>query len=74
MKDREPAFPTLKWAGSLPDGTDEYLPDSPGMALRDYLASKAMQSLILCKEAMFEHIPVQAYRYADAMLAQREKK
>lgn len=51
---------------------------SPGITLRDYLASKAMQSLILHPQAPNpfdepQHTAKQAYRLADAMMAEGEK-
>jgi hypothetical protein len=50
------------------DGFSGYI----GMSMRDYFAAKAMQSLIAhgVSEA---HIHRHAYRFADAMLAERSK-
>lgn len=45
-----------------------------GMTLRDYLATGAMQSILLRKDFLLaseEHIASQSYLMADAMLAQR---
>jgi len=54
-----------------------------GMSLRDYFANSAMQSVItrlggapLCKASdqdIFNLVSEEAYKYADAMLKQREK-
>jgi hypothetical protein len=56
-----PAFPV----GALEDG----------MALRDYFAAKAMQTLLIGMEMYhFAGIATQAYAMADAMLAKREVK
>jgi hypothetical protein len=53
--------------------------DHPGMSLRDYFAAKAMQGLladpsILEEEGIHEAYAASAYRFADAMLAERGKK
>lgn len=49
---------------------------SEDMTLRDYFAAKAMQSLLLVDEMIFENIELratEAYRMADAMLQERTK-
>ena len=56
-----PAFPT---------GTG-VTPYSPGMTLRDYFATKAMQSM-LNNSTHYESVAKYAYRMADAMLKARE--
>jgi len=43
-----------------------------GMTLRDYLAAAALQGL-LARGANPEDIPEQAYKYADAMLKERDE-
>ena len=43
-----------------------------GMTLRDYLAAAALQGLI-ARGANHEDIPEQAYKYADAMLKERDE-
>ena len=51
------------------------IPTSDGMALRDYFAAKAMQSLIITHEDTdtgARAIAVFAYRMADKMMAQRD--
>ena len=56
----------------------------PGMTLRDYFAAKAMQSWISASPKLdgeplngtvdnAERLSVVAYRYADAMLKERDK-
>lgn len=73
MMNNEPAFPyTAKtlvgWAN---DGTPNHIEDThPGMTLRDYFAAKAMQ---MQAGHTREHIAAEAYRLADAMLAERNK-
>ena len=51
-------------------------PASGGMTLRDYFAAAAMQGMIsTCKkEASASLVANGAYRFADAMLAARERK
>lgn len=47
---------------------------SPGMTLRDYFAAKAMQGLVqTLTNSSTTTIVVEAYEFADAMLAEREK-
>jgi hypothetical protein len=64
-RDIDPAFPTQ-------------FADNEGMSLRDYFAAKAMQGLIASNDEeagdRITEIPEYAYRIADAMLAEREKK
>lgn len=43
-----------------------------GMTLRDYVAAKAMQSLLPDYQSTASFIAGQAYHYADAMLKARE--
>jgi len=69
-----PAFPSH---GSMGEVTQE------GMTIRDYLAAKAMSSLILSgrlhelweieAERYIESLAEDAYMISDAMLAEREK-
>lgn len=58
-----PAFPTV---GS------QYSHEE-GMTLRDYFAAKAMQSFIEIGTTFDSSVARDSYRYADAMLAEREK-
>lgn len=45
-----------------------------GMTLRDYFAAKAMQGFASkLGEPDYEHEEMAAYKYADAMIAEREK-
>jgi|688.fasta_scaffold1095282_3 hypothetical protein len=59
-----PAFPDS-------DGQTDY---TGGMTLRYYFAAKAMQSQIAANlNLRGEDVAKKAYKYADAMLAQRER-
>lgn len=54
---------------------DEHTETHEGMSLRDYFAAKAMQSLCTfsgCADRVPE-LAIQAYAFADAMLAERGK-
>lgn len=44
-----------------------------GMTLRDWFAAKAMQGMLMRGYGNLEHLPVDAYAFADAMIAEREK-
>ena len=57
-----PAFPT----GNFEHKTE-------GLTLRDYFAAKAMQGMLMRGYGNIEHLPVDAYAFADAMIAEREK-
>lgn len=66
-KNSEPAFPTRD------DNYDEKY-SGPGMALRDFFAAKAMQSIPLSIELNEQKlIATAAYQMADAMLKAREE-
>lgn len=84
IKDGGPAFARTGSADIHGYGVS----DQVGLSLRDYLAAKAMQGLLANSEgtAVMKHvddgiltlrgivgIPMLAYEYADAMLAQRSK-
>ena len=58
-----PAFPTSN--GGSPD---------EGMTLRDYFAAKAMQGFLATGKSNYldEHIALDAYNLADAMLEARQ--
>jgi len=43
-----------------------------GMSLRDYFAAKAMQGLCQLHGLNYEETTKESYRYADAMLKERE--
>ncbi len=47
-----------------------------GMTLRDYFAAKAMQGFAACDDDFpsVESVAINAYKWADAMLAAREEK
>jgi hypothetical protein len=72
-RDDGPAFPRQQFRGS---SFDDFDAGSEGMSLRDYFAAKALIGLfefhgsgLLSEQEMAEA----AYRFADAMLAEREK-
>lgn len=67
MSKDERAFP---WAN---DADKEYNWINKGMTLRDYFAAKAMQGMLMRGYVNIEHLPVNAYKFADAMIAEREK-
>jgi len=66
MKDTGgPAFPTMLY---------EHGGESGGMTLRDYFAAKAMQGLLAGHSGNTPDVFAEwAYKYADAMLAERDK-
>jgi len=63
-----PAFPGLH-----PSKECHY--QDSGMTLRDYFAAKAMQGLLATGKSDYldEHVALDAYNLADAMLKQREE-
>jgi hypothetical protein len=75
-----PAFPEIS-GYKIGDGAQEKTNCVSGMALRDYFAAKAMQSLLTLKNPVIGGeekngvIPVNklSYMVADAMLAERDK-
>ena len=70
MKDGGPAFPFTYL--DVQTGAKRTV---HGMTLRDYFAAKAMQGLIAGRERALtaDEWAEQAYRMADAMLAERSK-
>ena len=54
-------------------GADPWEEVEPGMTLRDYFAAKAMQGMLMRGYVNIEHLPRDAYAFADAMIAEREK-
>jgi hypothetical protein len=70
FKDGGPAFPVLRDAVAQNDAWG-------GMTLRDYLAAKAMQAVVLKQnelhdiQAMYDRLALHAYKVADAMLKAR---
>lgn len=73
INDGGPAFPRQHHAHPLHGGSVE---GHPGMTLRDYFAAKALQGLTAdgTTGGTFAEYASDAYRYADAMLAAREKR
>ena len=56
------------------DSVETFPAEHPGMTLRDYFAAKAMHALLLKLGAKdFGDIEGGAYRWADAMLEERDK-
>jgi hypothetical protein len=71
IKDGGQAFPFLD-----ADGEGGFM-TFPGMTLRDYFAAAAMQGMLADPEAgrvALKSLAEEAYLYADAMLAARERK
>ncbi len=68
MKDNTPAFPVHGTMGEV---------ISEGMDLRDYFAAKAMHSLLVThansRGWSKDAVASQAYKMADAMIAERNK-
>lgn len=80
IKDGGPAFPSECDAYQI--GIEEakrvpFTGTHPGMSLRDYFAAKAMQAMVgeyLAKGPLnIAETADEAYAFADAMLAEREK-
>lgn len=69
-----PAFPVARAKNAI----DEDYPDAhfPGMTLRDYFAAAALTSEVLARATLNygdeKAVSERAYRYADAMLAERD--
>jgi hypothetical protein len=64
-----PAFPGTK---------DKWGDPLPGLTIRDYFAAKAMQGIIVAvgeclPKDPHQQVALDAYKFADAMLAEREK-
>lgn len=73
INDGGTAFPD---PGRAQSAKQRVLLGNPGMSLRDYLAAKAMQGIVIHKGLRYQldsTIAESAYALADAMLAQREK-
>ncbi len=67
--DGGPAFPREDYQG-------DNAPGQSGMSLRDYFAAAAMSGLLSWTpegDSKIQDCAWDAYRYADAMLAEREK-
>lgn len=81
--ENEPAFPQpmVQGANGMTCGWDGY--GMGGMTLRDYFAAKAMQAICHTRSAgelnprgdmtFAEIAAIQAYQFADALLAERAK-
>lgn len=68
------AFPDKRRVHRAGYATDDFDP-VPGMTLRDYFAARAMQGMWSCTGVNFGTMKAQAaqaYRMADAMIAERE--
>lgn len=77
--DGGPAFPIPGKTFHYPEGKFTE-PDYIGMSLRDYFAAKALQGLLSSdrtfgyeNETRGQAAAKNAYQYADAMLAERDK-
>lgn len=80
-----PAFPVYKYVINIQHNVFIPTPDSCGMTLRDYFAAKAMQGLCALPQTRHaddaetteiswgKSIAIDAYKFADAMLAERMK-
>lgn len=71
--DGGPAFPMQGFIG--PNGQCDW--PTNGMTLRDYFAAKAMAAMLASPETFHldcARVASGAYEYADAMLAEREKR
>ena len=68
--DGGPAFPRVPW------DVNDYTGDgSPGMSLRDYFAGQALAGMLAdsTRQGSLGNYAEDAYKFADAMLAEREK-
>jgi len=66
-QDGGPAFP-VSWQD--PDGQ---MVAEPGMSLREWFAGQALIGLIKLGHDCYDQVADNSYRYANAMLAEREK-
>ncbi len=57
---------------AFPQNGDRVFPDT-GMSLRDYFAGIAISALAIKDRRICEDIAKEAYQFADAMIAEREK-
>lgn len=75
MKDGGSAFPKQP-IYKMPHGV-ELVTEQQGMSLRDYFAAAALPNLVVWDEDGLKppvDAAILAYEYADAMIAEREKK
>lgn len=70
IKDGGPAFPESYIGDDIPN-----IGIGGGMSLRDWFAGMALQGLLACEESGvgIERFAEASYKFADAMLAEREK-
>lgn len=70
-----PAFPVSDVTALEPRTTAEMVSLAHGISLRDYFAAKFMSGVMASASdyQRYEEIANDAYRMADAMLAEREK-
>ena len=71
--DGGPAFPFGQFSETTGQPINGYY--NPGMSLRDYFASAALQGILASPDTMGSQpsIAGYAYQFADAMLAERAK-
>ena len=75
-KDGGPAFPRAGAQHKFQSGDSDFLEPVDGMSLRDYFAGRVLAVLVHDCPSDFwtvSEVVAEAYRYADAMLAAREK-
>jgi len=58
---------------AFPVSTDNFDNGAEGLTKRDYFAAKAMQGLMDNEHMESDDVAVEAYKQADAMLAERAK-
>jgi hypothetical protein len=71
MNDGGSAFPELAWEYSDNHGIGHYTVTGSGMTLRDWFAGQALVGLV--ENMGYTDVAIQAYKYADTMIAAREK-
>lgn len=76
MKDRnEPAFPGMTFEADVSGALCGVRSLAPGMTLRDWYAGQALIGQLMCSDTADKSeqgIASWSYKYADAMLAERE--
>ena len=73
--DGGPAFARPTFIHSRGCGTGYYVDGTNGMSLRDWFAGKALMGLLVhdANTGAFAYYAAESYRFADAMIAEREK-
>lgn len=69
-----PNFPAYPFPGFVGASGLPPMPSNTGMSYRDYIAVKAMETLILCSDgdmSKLNGLPERAYKMADLMLNAR---